>query len=119
MTVRKRLHQVSQSPWFYLALIGLLVLPALWALITQGFPKTHDASVHLIRLHLLDEQVRASNLFPRWLPDLMTGYGYPLFNFYAPLIYYGAGVSHNITTAADGAPLADQQTPLATFTVGE
>lgn len=94
MTARKRLFQVSQSPWLYLALIGLLALPALWPLFTQGFPKTHDASVHLIRLHLLDEQVRLGNFFPRWLPTLMTGFGYPLFNFYAPVIYYAAEALH-------------------------
>ncbi|MFO7631176.1 MAG: hypothetical protein R6W76_01485, partial [Caldilinea sp.] len=50
--------------------------------------------MHLIRLHLLDEQVRAGNLFPRWLPNLMTGYGYPTFNFYAPLIYIIAEAFH-------------------------
>ena len=94
MTVHQRLHRVLQSPWFHLALIALLALPALWPLLTQGFPKTHDASLHLIRLHLLDEQIGAGNLFPRWLPDLMTGYGYPLFNFYAPLIYYAAEALH-------------------------
>ena len=94
MTGRVRLLRVAQSPWFHLTLIGLLALPALWPLITQGFPKTHDASLHLIRLHLLDEQVRSGNFFPRWLPDLMTGYGYPLFNFYAPIIYYTAEALH-------------------------
>ncbi|NBX48339.1 MAG: hypothetical protein EBT22_14405 [Chloroflexi bacterium] len=25
--------------------------------------------------------------FPRWIPDLYRGYGYPVFNFYAPLTY--------------------------------
>jgi hypothetical protein len=70
-----------------LLLIAVLSIPALYPLLTEGFPKTHDASVHLIRLHLLDEQLRAGNFFPRWLPDLMTGYGYPTFNFYAPMIY--------------------------------
>jgi uncharacterized membrane protein len=75
-------------------MIAILSLSALWPLLTEGFPKTHDASVHLIRLYLLDEQVRAGNLFPRWLLDLMTGYGYPTFNFYAPLIYIIAETFH-------------------------
>ena len=48
-------------------LLALLALPALWPLLSEGFPKTHDGSVHLIRLFLLDEQVRSGNFFPRWL----------------------------------------------------
>ena len=75
-------------------LLALLALPALWPLLSEGFPKTHDGSVHLIRLFLLDEQVRSGNFFPRWLPSLMTGYGYPTFNFYAPFIYGVAELLH-------------------------
>ncbi|MFZ4850279.1 MAG: 6-pyruvoyl-tetrahydropterin synthase-related protein, partial [Caldilinea sp.] len=74
--------------------LALLALPALWPLLSEGFPKTHDGSVHLIRLSLLDEQVRSGNFFPRRLPSLMTGYGYPTFNFYAPFIYGVAELWH-------------------------
>ena len=100
-TLYDRVHRTIRSHWFFLGLIVILAMPAFYPLLTEGFPKTHDASVHLIRLHLLDEQIRAGNLFPRWLPDLMTGYGYPTFNFYAPMIYIIAEVLH-----LGGAPLA-------------
>jgi len=34
-----------------------------------------------------------SGVFPvRWVPDLGYGYGYPIFNFYAPLAYYIGGL---------------------------
>jgi hypothetical protein len=33
-------------------------------------------------------------LFSRWSPDLAFGYGYPLFNYYAPLSYYLAQLLH-------------------------
>ena len=34
-----------------------------------------------------------SGVFPvRWVPDLGYGYGYPIFNFYAPLAYYVGGL---------------------------
>jgi hypothetical protein len=87
-------RRVLQHPIIPLLALMLLSLPALYPLFVGGFAKTHDASVHLIRLYLLDEQVRAGNFFPRWLPDLMTGYGYPTFNFYAPLIYAVAEIMH-------------------------
>jgi hypothetical protein len=31
-------------------------------------------------------------LYPRWAPDLAMGYGYPIFNYYAPLFYYVAEI---------------------------
>ena len=36
----------------------------------------------------MDHSLRAGLWYPRWLPDLFMGFGYPLFNFYAPLTYY-------------------------------
>ncbi len=101
MNAFKPLRKVIHTHLFFVCIVAAFSLPALYPLLTEGFPKTHDASVHLIRLHLLDEQIRAGNLFPRWLPDLMTGYGYPTFNFYAPMIYIIAEVLH-----LSGAPLA-------------
>ncbi len=32
--------------------------------------------------------MRHGLLYPRWLPDLGYGFGFPLFNYYAPLSYY-------------------------------
>jgi hypothetical protein len=32
--------------------------------------------------------IREGVLYPRWAPDLYLGYGYPIFNYYAPLTYY-------------------------------
>ncbi|MDX1523144.1 MAG: 6-pyruvoyl-tetrahydropterin synthase-related protein, partial [Anaerolineae bacterium] len=32
--------------------------------------------------------------WPRWSPDFSFGYGYPLFNLYAPLAFYAAEVLH-------------------------
>jgi uncharacterized membrane protein len=36
--------------------------------------------------------IRMGDLFPSWSPDLYSGYGSPIFQFYAPLTYYFAEV---------------------------
>ena len=38
--------------------------------------------------------MREGVLFPRWLPELSLGHGYPAFNFYAPSTYYLAEALH-------------------------
>ena len=48
---------------------------------------TFDGENHLIRLFLVGDALKAGDWYPRWLPDLAMGYGYPLFNYYAPAMY--------------------------------
>lgn len=67
---------------------ALLAVPALWPLISEGLPRGQDTVMHLMRLGALDHQIRHGTLYPRWLPGLMLGHGYPLLNFYGPLSYY-------------------------------
>jgi len=49
-----------------------------------------DFAFHLLRLVQLDELFRQGVFYSRWAPDMVLGYGYPFFNFYAPLSYYVA-----------------------------
>lgn len=42
----------------------------------------------------LDHCLRQGALWPRWPPDLVYGYGYPLFNFFPPLSFYPAELFH-------------------------
>ncbi len=69
-------------------LVLLLTLPALHPLLRAELPRGGDTGLHLYRLVELDHCLRQGLLFPRWMPDLVYGYGYPLFNFYAPLSTY-------------------------------
>ena len=48
----------------------------------------HSAWKDVARLVEFDAAVRAGDLFPAWSPDLNSGYGSPVFQFYAPLVYY-------------------------------
>ncbi|MCB0165560.1 MAG: hypothetical protein KDI79_15120 [Anaerolineae bacterium] len=72
----------------YLLLVWLFALPALSPLWQPTITDSADGLLHLYRLVALDQAVRQGDLFPRWLPDLAYGYGFPLFVFYAPLAYY-------------------------------
>ena len=75
-------------------------LPLLGPLVQRGLLTcSHDGVLHLYRVFQLDALVRQGVLWPRWLPGMVFGYGYPLFNFhpavsyYFPLILYRLGIS--------------------------
>lgn len=65
-----------------------LVIPALLPFYTEGLPRSFDGGLHLLRISLLDRYMRQGMLFPRWMPELLLGHGYPLLNYYAPGSYY-------------------------------
>jgi hypothetical protein len=51
-------------------------------------PRGHDALLHYYRIPVVSELWRNGIIFARWAPDLVYGYGSPLFNFYPPLSAY-------------------------------
>jgi hypothetical protein len=67
---------------------------AIYPLLPAGIPSTADGPLHLIRGVEFDAVLRSGVLYPRWAPDLAFGYGYPIFNFYAPLFYYLTEIPH-------------------------
>src|SRR5690242_4816292 len=75
-------------------LLTLFTLPAIWPLFTDGLPARFDRGLHLMRLAWLDQHLRQGTLFPRWIPEMMLGRGYPLFNFYGAGVYYLSEAFH-------------------------
>ena len=73
-------------------MIVLFLIPflAILPLLSAGYFTHHDIQ-HPVRLFLLKQGWEQGYWFPRWVGDLGFGFGYPLFNFYPPLIYYVAG----------------------------
>ncbi len=73
----------------FVPIIAVLVL-SYWAfrpLIIPGFFPIHD-DTQVARVFEMTKSLR-DGMFPvRWVSDLGYGYGYPIFNFYAPLVYY-------------------------------
>ncbi len=77
--------------WLILALSifawGPLLTPAY-------FFNAHDAKHSVFFLVEFDQTFRDGFWWPRWSPDFAFGYGYPLFNMYAPLAFYAAEILH-------------------------
>lgn len=76
-----------------IGIIILLVIPAVFPLFQSGFFSMHDDE-QIARLYELDQSVRTLEIPPRWVQNLGFGFGYPLFNFYPPLVYYFGEVFH-------------------------
>lgn len=86
--------------WLLVSLLPAVI--AAQALFAPGFIPTHDGEYHLIRFHEFETVLKSGNLFPRWAPDLNSGYGVPLFNFHYPLPNYAGALFHMM-----GASFAD------------
>lgn len=71
-------------------LIALLIsLMAVWPFLANpGLPTANDAELHIFRIAEMGYSLRAGNPYPRWAANFYYGYGYPIFNYYAPLIYH-------------------------------
>lgn len=67
---------------------ALLVLPSVFDLLLYGLPSTYDGVVHLWRIARMHDSIQNWILFPRWIPEMLLGYGYPTLNYYASSIYY-------------------------------
>lgn len=70
-------------------IVGMLTLIALWPfLINASLPEGTDAELHIFRLAELSYLLRGGEIYPRWAPNFFHGFGYPIFNYYAPFTYY-------------------------------
>jgi hypothetical protein len=67
----------------------LLATLAAWPLLTRSsLPVFTDAEMHAYRTYEILAAWRAGVSYLRWAPDLFYAFGYPVFNYYAPLSYY-------------------------------
>ena len=70
-----------------IAVILIAVIAALPFLTRSGLPRHTDLELHVYRAAEYGEALRSGVLYPRWAPDFFYGYGYPIFNYYAPFTY--------------------------------
>lgn len=79
-------------------IIGLfLTLSLFWPLFTASYFNHHD-DVQIIRLYEMDKCIKDYQIPCRWVPDLGGVYGYPIFNYYAPLPYYFGELVYLLTS---------------------
>jgi len=72
-----------------LGVVLLLATLAAWPLLTRSsLPTFTDAEMHAYRTFEILDAWRAGVSYLRWAPDLFYAFGYPVFNYYAPLSYY-------------------------------
>ncbi|HEM60841.1 MAG TPA: hypothetical protein ENO24_00980, partial [Chloroflexi bacterium] len=69
-------------------IVCLLGLTALSPLVKSTLPRSFDGLFHLFRLLEIEHLLNQGVPFPRWAPDLLYGYGLPVFNFVPHLPYY-------------------------------
>ncbi len=67
-----------------IAIILIVVAPAFG----PRYIPTHDSEYHIIRIVEFATMIDAGYWFPRWAPNLNSGYGIPIFEFHYPLPNY-------------------------------
>lgn len=78
-------------------LIGLILTSSLlWPLFVAPYFFHHD-DVQVIRVYQMHKCFEDFQIPCRWVPDLGGLYGYPLFNYYAPLPYYFGEIIYLLT----------------------
>jgi hypothetical protein len=90
MILGRRVLAADPGPW----LVALITTLAIWPLLQSGLTQSSDGFLHVYRTVGLDRLWQQGIFYQRWLPDLALGYGYPVFDFYAPLFYYLAEFAH-------------------------
>ena len=84
----------------------LACVPALVVIAGSGLDvrQSDDGEQFLLRALTLGHALSVHLTYPRWLPDLYLGFGYPVFSFYSPLAYLAVVIVGDITgTTVDGA----------------
>lgn len=76
-------------------LVILFTIPSYYQLIKPGFFPMQD-DIQAFRIHQMDKCFIDLQIPCRWVPDGGFGYGYPLFEYYSPSIYYLGEIFHLI-----------------------
>lgn len=79
------------SHYIFVLIVFLLGIGTVLPLFHSGFFSMHD-DTQIPRMYEMGKALSDGQFPVRWVRDLGYGYGYPLFNFYAPLPYYIGGI---------------------------
>jgi len=87
------MSKVNFIRYFLSALLLYIVFLTVRPLLQPGYYPMHD-DIQPIRLLEMDKCIKDFQIPCRWVPDMGYGYGYPQFNYYAPLPYYAMELIH-------------------------
>lgn len=79
--MKKTVQNLFKKEWFIICLLIVAVLGCIYQLLRSGFYEPQDLH-HLADIYEMTRALSSGQLPPRWGPDFLYGYGYPLFNFY-------------------------------------
>lgn len=85
---------------FYLILLIILILPALFLLVKNPMYYSQDSQYHIERIREFDSSIHSGQFPPRLAPNILSQIGYPLFVVNYQLPYYLAEIPMYITDNA-------------------
>jgi hypothetical protein len=81
--------RMKWHPWWNIGLVLLAAAVVLTPLFfSSGWPAAHENSRYAVLLDHFREAWAHGHWYPRWLPNLNGGYGYPTFVFYQPGFFF-------------------------------
>ncbi|GEM_PF-1908179 len=92
-SVQKRFFFVKAACYLFICLSALLALSNL--VFSGSWFSSHEDWRYFVLLDQVRKSFLSGNLYPRWMPDLFGGYGYPTFVFYQPGFFF-AGLLFSI-----------------------
>lgn len=79
---------VKFIPFFLIAVVCFFILSPM--IFSHEWHQAHDGFRYILLTLEFRESIMNGVLYPRWLPNIYGGYGYPWFIFYQPGIFYCA-----------------------------
>lgn len=80
----------NKSTLLLFIFVAVISFGTIFPLFSNGFFPMHD-DTQVARVYEMGNALQDGQFPVRWVENLGYGYGYPIFNFYAPLSYYVGG----------------------------
>ncbi|HJY98701.1 MAG TPA: 6-pyruvoyl-tetrahydropterin synthase-related protein [Patescibacteria group bacterium] len=83
----QKLTKLFSGRWAIATVLTIFAIPAVLRLLLPGFYEPHDLH-HFADIYQMFRAFSSGQIPPRWGPDFLYNFGYPLFNFYYVMPFY-------------------------------